>query len=348
MTADVPRLDYLGSSCPSLLLEPQRTNLVTFSEQFDNASWVKSIGGTGVEASVVANAGISPSGYQDADLITLNSGTGTTASDQAKVTKNITGLTTGVAYSESIWLKGVSGGEQVLLGISNIGNLKVTLTTEWQRFVLSGVSGGVFNSVGVQIRRGLQEPLNSYAQFYAWGAQFEVGSYPTSYIPTLGTSVTRVADAASKTGISDLINSNGGVLYFEGRALSNVSGYIAMLSLSNGTDLNRVVIYYNDTRIRFLTQFNNIAVAAQDLTFADTTSVKKIAVRYGSGNNVIYVNGVSYAMTINGSYSVSAGTLSQFNLSNPAGTVNYDAELNSVIVFPTALSNTELAQLTTL
>jgi hypothetical protein len=121
--SNVPRIDYTGGGCGKLLLEPQRTNLVTFSEQFNDASWLKQISGTGVEASVVANAGISPSGYQDADLITLNSGAGTTPSDQAKVTKNINFLTAGVAYTESIWLKGVSGGEQLLLGISNIETL---------------------------------------------------------------------------------------------------------------------------------------------------------------------------------------------------------------------------------
>jgi hypothetical protein len=50
---------------------------------------------------------------------------------------------------------------------------------------------------------------------YAYGAQFEEGSYPTSYIPTYGTSATRTADAASKTGISSLIGQTEGTLYFE-------------------------------------------------------------------------------------------------------------------------------------
>ena len=31
---DMPRLDYSGS-CPALLLEPQRTNLIPYSEYFD-------------------------------------------------------------------------------------------------------------------------------------------------------------------------------------------------------------------------------------------------------------------------------------------------------------------------
>jgi hypothetical protein len=36
---NVPRLDYLNASCPSLLLEPQRTNLQVYSEDFSNPAW---------------------------------------------------------------------------------------------------------------------------------------------------------------------------------------------------------------------------------------------------------------------------------------------------------------------
>jgi hypothetical protein len=61
--ANLPRLDYLNSSCPRLLLEPQRTNLLTYSEQFDNAEWTKT------RASVTANAATSPDGYTNADKL---------------------------------------------------------------------------------------------------------------------------------------------------------------------------------------------------------------------------------------------------------------------------------------
>jgi hypothetical protein len=52
-------------------------------------------------------------------------------------------------------------------------------------------------------------------QYYIWGAQLEVGNYPTSYIPTTSAAVTRNADKISKTGISSLINSTEGVLFIE-------------------------------------------------------------------------------------------------------------------------------------
>ena len=60
---NVPRLDYSNGSCPSLLVEPQRTNLALYSEQFDNAYWTK------YEATITANATTSPDGNTTADKL---------------------------------------------------------------------------------------------------------------------------------------------------------------------------------------------------------------------------------------------------------------------------------------
>ena len=65
---DVPRLDYLDGGCPSLLLEPSSTNLITYSEEFDNGAWIK------INTSVTANAVLSPDGSVNADKL-VNSAT---------------------------------------------------------------------------------------------------------------------------------------------------------------------------------------------------------------------------------------------------------------------------------
>ena len=62
--ANVPRLDYLGSSCPRLLLEPQRTNAILWSEQIDNAGWSKINAPT-----ITTNIATAPDGYGGADGI---------------------------------------------------------------------------------------------------------------------------------------------------------------------------------------------------------------------------------------------------------------------------------------
>jgi hypothetical protein len=59
---NVPRLDYTNGSCPSWSVEPQRTNLLLRSEEFDNASWSKS------NVTITANQTNSPDGNLNADL----------------------------------------------------------------------------------------------------------------------------------------------------------------------------------------------------------------------------------------------------------------------------------------
>ena len=70
--ANIPRFDYSNGSCPELLCEPQSTNLITYSEEFNNSSWAKNSSGTGVVPIVTANQGLSPDGTFNADRLQLN------------------------------------------------------------------------------------------------------------------------------------------------------------------------------------------------------------------------------------------------------------------------------------
>jgi hypothetical protein len=84
----------VGLRCPSLLLEPQRTNLALYSEQFDNAAWAKS------NATVTANATTSPEGYVNAyKLITNN------AVINGQITDNISKSASQITYTSSIFVK---------------------------------------------------------------------------------------------------------------------------------------------------------------------------------------------------------------------------------------------------
>jgi hypothetical protein len=60
VTDNVPRLDYTDSSCPALKLEPQRTNLIEYSEAFDNAYWTKT--GSSVVSGFASPSADSPLG----------------------------------------------------------------------------------------------------------------------------------------------------------------------------------------------------------------------------------------------------------------------------------------------
>jgi hypothetical protein len=285
-----PRIDFKDNTKGALLLEPERRNLVAYSEDFSNSWWNKQTYGTGVEASVITTTELAPDGSTNAFLVTLNSGSGTTTSDQARINKSIVDLSSGLDYTESIYLKGVNGGEQVLLGVSNIGTIKVTLTTEWKRFILSGTSGGGFNGVGPLIRRGLQEPLNSYAQFYMWGSQLEQGSYATSYIPTSGSAVTRVVDTCIQTVPEGIVDENEMTLYCELEYIGGAS--IIAMSVHNNSNS---VIWLNieaDLTVSGANFYGGFYGVSRSTTSLELNNKYKIAYRTKNGDSALYINGI--------------------------------------------------------
>jgi hypothetical protein len=205
--ANVPRLDYLGSSCPRLLLEPQRQNVLLNSEDASSQP-------TAGTVTVSSNSSISPDGYQNADTITADS------SSYLRPTVT-TGVGTAIAWS--LFLKNVNSAESILMVrtsstaiqvnvawtgavpsatvVGGTGGVKViNYGNDWYRFEITTTSAD--NSTYFRVY-----PSNSTsASVISWGSQVELNaSYSTSYIPTLGAAVTRGADAASKTGIASLI-----------------------------------------------------------------------------------------------------------------------------------------------
>ena len=94
---NVPSFDYTNGSCPSILVEPQRTNLFLRSSEFENAYWSKMSGLTPI---VLANSMVSPSYLTDADKITPNSTLAT-----HWIGKTGFSLTSGVTYSYSVFAK---------------------------------------------------------------------------------------------------------------------------------------------------------------------------------------------------------------------------------------------------
>jgi len=106
VATDIPRLDWLNSDCPNLLIEAQATNLTTHNQDLTNADWIKFN-----NATVTANQIISPSGEYNADKILFGTGI-------SLVTNNAT-VTNSASYVLSIYLKGDVGGEQIQLDFRN-------------------------------------------------------------------------------------------------------------------------------------------------------------------------------------------------------------------------------------
>ena len=340
----LPRLDYLNSTCPRLLLEPQRSNLALYSEQLNNAAWTKGQSGTGVAPVITANNAISPDGTQNADTVLFNSGAGTTASDFSTLFQIFGGTT--ATYTGSFYAKTPSGTAQIQVRIDGASYTVFTITNQWQRFTLTKALTGTSNVFEIVIRRGLNEPMNATATIQLWGVQVELGAYATSYIPTLGTSVTRVADAAYKTGISSLIGQTEGTLFVESE-LSHSSSFNEYLMQVSASSADRIFIYREGTtnKLGCFVRFGSTTIYTQ-LTAGAITGTVKAAFAYKSGSLAFYVNGTQVALgTATFSTPPSMGI---FDLDSNAGLENGYFNYKQALLFKTRLTNAQLAELTTL
>jgi hypothetical protein len=317
----LPRLDYLGSTCPRLLLEPQRTNVATYSEQFDNAAWSKT------KATVTANDTISPDGYTNADKIVFADGTSTI--NQAY---NLAGATA----TRSVYIKGTAG-QTISLDDVFASQPLITLTGQWQRITFTAAAPNGYG-FGISTFGGA-----TARTIWLWGAQTEVGSYATSYIPTLGTSVTRVADAIYDESASALIGQTEGTLFVQFKANTSGNNGASRFSISSGTTANWVFVGTESNNIRGYVRANT-SVIFSDSTVA-LTGNDKIALAYKSGSIALYINGTQVA-TNSDAFTFSA-TLD--DISTGVGgsyTVDETVLVNQMLVFPTRLTNAQLAELT--
>jgi len=228
---NIPRIDYTNGSCPSLLVEPQRTNIVNYSEQFETASWTTFAS----NATVTANNVISPDGTQNADRVVFG------LNGYIYQEKAITGWASATLsiYTKTTTQKIVFGGATPAgtdtYSTINVGN-------GWYRQILKRT----FTISGTGLLQIL--PIGSNETLYFWGCQVEQGSYATSYVPTVASSVTRNADVISKTGISSLIGQTEGTMFLDIKAQLNTADE-QDFSISDGTTNNRVIIRITSTGV---------------------------------------------------------------------------------------------------
>jgi len=335
VAVNIPRIDYTNGSCPSLLVEGQRTNLFLRSEQFTNASWIYSGGGASV---FTDNFSISPSGNTTASRWTA-------ANINSQVRQNVATInTTGTI---SVWMRTNSGTKNVTLFINDIAvQSTVTVNTTWQRFTLTGATGVILLGAG---RCGFSNNsvLTTSDYIEVWGAQYEVGSYATSYIPTVASTVTRNADTISKTGISSLIDSQQGVLFADLQFLTGIGG-IRSINISNGSNNNRIGFYGHPSiadRITFAISSGGVTT---DINYDGVilTNRNKVLIRYSGTTFTSFVNGVKSA---NQTFTpFAANFLNRIGLDYGEDILKYEGRINSIQLYKTALTDTECINLTTL
>jgi hypothetical protein len=334
VAVNVPRIDYTNGSCPSLLVEPQRTNYVLYSEQFDNAAW------TTDNATVTANNTIAPDGNLTADrLVGTNTGT-----YDCRVFRDVSSAGTSGAAVVSIWAK-ADVAQKMTIGISNREYQTFDLTTLWVRYSLLVSLGGSnnFNIFAAQVDSSGTVTPGTQGTIYIWGAQLEAGAYATSYIPTVASSVTRNADVISKTGISSLIGQTEGTIFVDANLSVNANER-RLISVSNGTETQRIIIWTLGT-VLYAT-FNTMSVTLGNFPIG----IVKIAVAYTiSGANTNYSIKVNNNSLVSGSVVAAPNPLNSINIgANTSLGLFLQDSINSIQLYKTPLTNTEITSLTTL
>jgi len=329
---NTPRIDFIDDTTGHLLLEPQSTNLITYSEDFANAAWSKR-GNTVVTSNTV----ISPNGTLNGSTVSGLSGTG---SNDLQFVKS--GNTANNTYTYSVYLKG-SGTLRIQLsnGIDQGFDDTITLTSSWKRHFLTST----FNSTTTPSLIANLDDLNGQTatQFDIWGAQLEQNSYATSYIPTSGSAVTRNQEICNNSGTVNDFNSEEGVLYAEIAALSDDLTF-RTITLSDGTISNNVGFGYRNNSNVIYTFLQGVINSSSAVTVSNITDFNKVAIKYKSGDYAMWINGVEVytsttSFTLNG--------LSEVSFDNGSGAADFYGSCKTVAVFKRALTDAELQELTT-
>ena len=369
LLGDMPRLDYSGgATCPSLLLEPSRVNVLPHSEYYNASQWTKTrctisdntdetLSPEGVyNASKMVSTDASESYVQDEGTI---SGTKANLSFFAK--KGDTNFVHGLVWDNSAngcrqWFNvntGAVGGTTTFgSGYSVVsGSEKIEdFGNGWYRCSFTAnVTTGVnaFRANLSSADTTITSPVNAYGYFY--GVQAESGSYPTSYIPTYGSASTRGVDNCSKTGVSSLLNGSQGVLFVEISPLSN-DGTTRHIGISDNTAANRLQIFWNSTsqtQVRVLNLVDSTKYFDMNANVTLVDGYAKVALKYKENDFSLWVNGEERA-TDNSGLVWEDNVLDTIKFADGGGTNPYSGKTKQVLYFPTALTDAELAALTTI
>ena len=347
-----PRIDFKDNTKGALLLEPQRSNLVSYSE--DTTEWDKNE--TPINTS---NTTISPNGSQNADSVIVNS------ISEGFYDFSVGTVQSGTSYTFSIFIKYISGIETIRFGgsgggfggdnnnVFNIKNGTVVSAASGNTLLVDDYGNGWYRLIATKTASSTSTSAwilygneNAEIQYSSWGVQVEQGSYATSYIPTSGSAVTRVAEVCNNGANEQVINSTEGVLYAEMSALVGADNY-RQITLSNGSTSNYVLIgFRNDTgNIYYQIVVNSVIQASFISSQSSINTFSKVAVKWKVNDFAIWVNGIELSNDASGS-TFSPNILNVLNF-NIIGVNNFYGNVKDVRVYNTALTDQELQALTT-
>jgi hypothetical protein len=356
---DTPRFNYsFGASCPSLLLEPSRTNVVTNSEYINGVEWNGKI-----NVSFGTNQTISPEGLLNSASIIEN-----TTNGSHFAYEDFT-LTSGASYAISIyakkngvnrnlrfndgglgWSSGFNGVFDLTAGTAT-GGVMEDVGNGWYRCSVTGTTNATASRLIIYPTLGAATsyPGDGTSGVFLYGFQIEAGSYVSSYIPNHsgGGSVTRAADVCGGAGDASTFNDSEGVLYVEIAALADLTSQ-RWISIGSGSNANRVSILFNATsKISCSVRGSSAAIYDASANIGGQTNNTKAAIKYKNSDFSFFVNGLKVDSQQSGSISFNA-PLSELAFDSADGASDFYGNVKQVLTFNTALSDADLAALTTI
>ena len=355
-----PRLDYNPSTLQpqGLLIEESRTNLFTYSQEFENAIWGK------IGVTVAADSVAAPDGTLTADTIIpdtaagnhyviRSAGTVSTTETHSVYAKagGYDWLRLSIGNTLFVWFNVSSGTIGTITGASSpiiqpVGN-------GWYRCSISGARVGSINNTLIP---SPSDNVVSYtgdgtSGVHVWGAQLEAGAFATSYIPTAAAAATRAKDFAAITGsnFSSWYNQTEGTLMA-----------VAVPYAPIPTTANNIVASVNDGTISnrtALNRFSGVATVRVGIVAANVTvyagavntawvgfTVGKVAVAYKSSDNKLAFNGVLDLVTAS---LAGVPTVTQLTIGDIYNnTTPWNGAISSITYYPRRLSDTELQSIT--
>jgi hypothetical protein len=363
----VARFDHNPTTGESLglLIEEQRSNLLTYSDDFSDAAWTKT------RSSITSNTIVAPDGTLTGDKLVENTDNNTHPVSQTKT------LSANTTYTLSVTLK---AGERTraVLQTANVANWAAnvlatfdlsagtvasgtgaitSLGNGWYRcsitatFGASSLAGGL-NIIPVISGTTTSYTGDGYSGLYIWGAQLEAGAFPTSYIPTVASAVTRSADAASMTGanFSSWYNQAEGTLYSDAITLAPIPGARAFASINDNTANNRWTSVVTDSAGPVIRPLRNTNGAGLLFTPAPAGAANATQ----SGNKVaLAITNYEASMSFNGGTAVTTTNtylvpvVTQMQIGQQLNSSFLNGTLRKLAYYPKRLANAELQALTT-
>jgi hypothetical protein len=363
MPTNTPRLNYnildgVVQGCPTLLLEPSRTNRIT-----DTEGWS---GFSAVNAVLSDNTSITAPDGSATGIKTLTSSSTT----QPRIEWR--GISVPASTTSYVWSVFVKKGTTRYVALSHFSD-----STQWAVFDLD--NGVIQDELGSDVPAKIENYGNGWYRISKgatittgqstnyfkltiatpsspsvgvsgetvdiWGFQIEIGLYLSSFIPTttVGSITTRSADVCNDAGTSDTFNDSEGVLY----------GNISALDLSE-TSSRRLGITKNNTYegVRLQLGNGNITATVYDGTTnqysksvnIDNSIFHKVALKYKTNDFALWIDGIEYGAQASGT-TFSEGTLDDISFDYVNGNHFY-SNTKQLMTFNESLSDSELEALT--